>query len=165
MGAPAAKVEYLFSDDLSLPEGREPIEYTLELWHGVGLPLVLSALVLVVGIAAFFSRERLGRARLSNWRPLGNADRVYDAVVRGDAEKLFDIDQSKGHPFEAFIDKTDRLRTAGWHASRIFTGATASYHRAFYHHAGGVEFFFNGRPRAPRTGGAVVDDYESFDLR
>jgi multicomponent Na+:H+ antiporter subunit A len=63
--------------------GAQDGHYTLELWHGVGLPLLLSALVLAVGIAAFFSRERLGRARLGNWRPLGNADRIYDAVIRG----------------------------------------------------------------------------------
>jgi multicomponent Na+:H+ antiporter subunit A len=55
---------------------------SLALWHGVGLPLALSALVAAVGAAAFFGRARLRRARLG-WMPLGNADRAYDAVVRG----------------------------------------------------------------------------------
>src|SRR6185312_7873988 len=56
--------------------------YQLSLWHGVGLPLVLSAVVLTVGIGVFALRARLRRNRIG-WIPLGNADRVYDAVVRG----------------------------------------------------------------------------------
>lgn len=63
--------------------GSEDGKYTLELWHGVGLPLVLSVLVLAVGTAAFFTRNRLHRVRDSTWLPLGNADRIYDAVIRG----------------------------------------------------------------------------------
>jgi multicomponent Na+:H+ antiporter subunit A len=57
-------------------------DYDLALWHGVGLPLVLSVLVLAVGTAAFFGRARLRRTRLA-YLPLGNADRIYDAVIRG----------------------------------------------------------------------------------
>lgn len=57
--------------------------YTLELWHGFGLPVLLSALVLGVGTVAFFGRARLRQARIGRYRPLGNADRVYDAVIRG----------------------------------------------------------------------------------
>ncbi len=57
--------------------------YTLELWHGFGLPVALSALVLTVGVLAFFGRDRLQRARLGRYRPLANADRVYDAIIRG----------------------------------------------------------------------------------
>jgi hypothetical protein len=64
---------------------------------------------------------------------------VHDAVARGDGEKLFDAEQSERHPYETFIEKTDLLRTAGAQASRIFTGASASYHRAFYHDAGEVD--------------------------
>ncbi|MDT5092225.1 MAG: multicomponent Na+:H+ antiporter subunit [Mycobacterium sp.] len=56
--------------------------YTLALWHGFGLALGLSALVLATGIAAFLLRDRLRRTRIG-WVPLGNADRIYDAVVRG----------------------------------------------------------------------------------
>jgi multicomponent Na+:H+ antiporter subunit A len=56
--------------------------YHLALWHGVNLPLLLSVLVLASGIAAFFARGRLRRIRLG-YLPLGNADRIYDAVIRG----------------------------------------------------------------------------------
>ncbi|WP_059015611.1 Na+/H+ antiporter subunit A [Mycobacterium sp. M26] len=57
--------------------------YTLELWHGFGLPVLLSAVVLAVGTVAFFGRDRLQRARLGRYQPLANADRVYDAIIRG----------------------------------------------------------------------------------
>ncbi|RDH77259.1 Na+/H+ antiporter subunit A [Mycolicibacterium moriokaense] len=56
--------------------------YELALWHGFGVPLLLSALVLAIGAAAFFGRSRLRRTRLA-YLPLGNADRIYDAVIRG----------------------------------------------------------------------------------
>ncbi|MDT5019149.1 MAG: multicomponent Na+:H+ antiporter subunit, partial [Mycobacterium sp.] len=56
--------------------------YDLALWHGFGLPLLLSVLVLAVGTAAYFGRSRL-RALRTVRQPLGNADRIYDAAVRG----------------------------------------------------------------------------------
>ena len=56
--------------------------YHLALWHGVNLPLLLSALVLATGIAVYFGRARARRTRLG-FVPLGNADRIYDAVLRG----------------------------------------------------------------------------------
>ncbi|WP_167106874.1 Na+/H+ antiporter subunit A [Mycobacterium sp. DL592] len=65
------------------PAGVADGAYTLELWHGFGLPVLLSAIVLAAGTAAFFSRDRLQRARIGRYQPLGNADRVYDAVIRG----------------------------------------------------------------------------------
>ena len=55
--------------------------YDLALWHGFGTPLLLSALVLAVGTAAYFGRARLRRLRTVR-APLGNADRIYDAVLR-----------------------------------------------------------------------------------
>jgi multicomponent Na+:H+ antiporter subunit A len=61
----------------TVPGGEE---YHLALWHGVGLPLMLSALVLAVGIASYAYRERLPRGRALR-EPLGNADRIYDGVV------------------------------------------------------------------------------------
>ena len=64
---------------VTLPGGSG---YHLALWHGLGLPLLLSALVLVVGAAAFLGRHRLPRTR-SDYLPLGNADRMYDATVHG----------------------------------------------------------------------------------
>src|SRR3984893_1624396 len=57
-------------------------DYHLALWHGLGLPLLLSVLVLALGTAAFFGRARLRRGRVPSL-PLGNADRIYDAVLRG----------------------------------------------------------------------------------
>jgi multicomponent Na+:H+ antiporter subunit A len=59
-----------------------PDDYHLALWHGFGLPLLLSALVIAAGVAAYFGRERLRRLRTVR-QPLGNADRIYDAVLRG----------------------------------------------------------------------------------
>ena len=44
--------------------------YSLELWHGFGLPVLLSIVVLAAGTAAFFGRDRLSRARISNYQPL-----------------------------------------------------------------------------------------------
>ena len=63
----------------TVPGGED---YDLALWHGLGLPLLLSVLVLAVGTAAFFGRSRLRRLRTVR-EPLGNADRIYDAAVRG----------------------------------------------------------------------------------
>ncbi|MGV9802550.1 Na+/H+ antiporter subunit A [Mycobacterium sp. NPDC003449] len=57
--------------------------YHLALWHGLGLPLLLSIVVLTVGTAAFFGRNRLPRTPFGSATPLGNADRIYDAVIRG----------------------------------------------------------------------------------
>jgi multicomponent Na+:H+ antiporter subunit A len=56
--------------------------YHLALWHGLGLPLLLSVVVLAVGTAVFFRWNRLPRSE-SGFLPLGNADRMYDAVIRG----------------------------------------------------------------------------------
>ena len=67
----------------TLPGG---VDYHLALWHGFGLPLVLSAAVIGVGTAAFFGRRRLPRIR-SRWLSLGDADERYDAVVRA-ADRL-----------------------------------------------------------------------------
>jgi multicomponent Na+:H+ antiporter subunit A len=58
-------------------------DYHLALWHGVNLPLLLSILVLVAGGGAFLARHRLRRVARLGYVPLGNADRIYDAVIRG----------------------------------------------------------------------------------
>jgi multicomponent Na+:H+ antiporter subunit A len=57
-------------------------DYELALWHGFGVPLLLSVLVLGLGATAYFGRERLRRLRTTR-NPLGNADRIYDAALRG----------------------------------------------------------------------------------
>jgi multicomponent Na+:H+ antiporter subunit A len=63
----------------TVPGGND---YHLALWHGLNLPLLLSVLVIATGIAAFFERSKLRRARVA-YLPLGNADHVYDAMIRG----------------------------------------------------------------------------------
>jgi multicomponent Na+:H+ antiporter subunit A len=63
----------------TVPGGEK---YDLALWHGLGLPLLLSVLVLAVGAAVYFGRTRLRRLRTVR-QPLGNADRIYDAALRG----------------------------------------------------------------------------------
>ncbi|MGV0836717.1 Na+/H+ antiporter subunit A [Mycolicibacterium thermoresistibile] len=66
----------------TVPAGEHVLEYELALWHGFGLPLLLSALVIVAGTAAYFGREWLRqRARLPI-EVLGNADIAYDRVLR-----------------------------------------------------------------------------------
>ncbi|MFI5780972.1 Na+/H+ antiporter subunit A [Nocardia sp. NPDC051570] len=51
----------------------------LALWHGWGLPLTLTMVVIACGIVLFEIRDRIGES--ANPR-LGNADRVYDATLR-----------------------------------------------------------------------------------
>lgn len=63
----------------TVPGGKD---YHLALWHGINLPLLLSVLVIATGIAVFFERSRLRRKRVA-YLPLGNADHVYDALIRG----------------------------------------------------------------------------------
>ncbi|MGV0624734.1 Na+/H+ antiporter subunit A [Mycolicibacter minnesotensis] len=55
--------------------------YHLALWHGLGLPVMLSALVLVVGTGVFAARGPLQLTRLRRL-PLGKADRIYDDSLR-----------------------------------------------------------------------------------
>jgi multicomponent Na+:H+ antiporter subunit A len=57
-------------------------DYHLALWHGLNLPLLLSALVLATGVAIYLARGNLWWL-LTERKPLGNADRIYDAVLRG----------------------------------------------------------------------------------
>ena len=70
-----------YADTVPDPAGHAA-DYDLALWHGFNLPLALSALVLATGFTVYFSRARLRRARIA-YLPLGNADRIYDAVLRG----------------------------------------------------------------------------------
>ncbi|GAA1482210.1 Na+/H+ antiporter subunit A [Gordonia sinesedis] len=65
---------------LELPLFGHELEY-LAMWHGFGLPVVFSIIVIVGGAALFWVIRRL-RDRLFGFRPLANADRAYDAVLR-----------------------------------------------------------------------------------
>lgn len=72
------------NDAISDYTGAQPgaSGYHLGLWHGVNLPLLLSALVLITGAVAFVARDRIRALRVP-YLPLGNADRMYDATIRG----------------------------------------------------------------------------------
>ncbi|KMO79303.1 Na+/H+ antiporter subunit A [Mycolicibacterium chubuense] len=70
-----------YAETVPDPAGYDA-DYHLALWHGVNLPLLLSLVVLGAGIAVYVSRGRLRRARIG-FLPLANADRIYDAVLRG----------------------------------------------------------------------------------
>ncbi|MFD4181030.1 hydrogen gas-evolving membrane-bound hydrogenase subunit E, partial [Rhodococcus sp. NPDC058514] len=64
----------------TLPAG-EHADYHLALWHGFGLPLWLTVLVITCGGALFVTHRWVSRLRFEH-PPLGNADRVYDATLR-----------------------------------------------------------------------------------
>ncbi|OBH21239.1 Na+/H+ antiporter subunit A [Mycolicibacter terrae] len=62
----------------TVPEGSD---YHLALWHGAGLPVYLSAAVLLVGTGVFVARGPLRLTRLRRL-PLGKADQLYDDFLR-----------------------------------------------------------------------------------
>jgi multicomponent Na+:H+ antiporter subunit A len=64
----------------TLPLGNEK-EYHLALWHGVNIPLALTAVVIVAGLAVYLAHRKVARLRFAK-PPLGNADRIYDSVLR-----------------------------------------------------------------------------------
>ena len=65
----------------TLPDYGHEVEY-LSMWHGFGLPVVFSIIVVVAGAALFlFLRAR--RRRVFSTPPPLNADRIYDATLRG----------------------------------------------------------------------------------
>lgn len=66
----------------TLPAGPHA-DYHLALWHGVNTPLLLTVAIVVVGTVLFVAhRWAVQRLRFQH-PPLGNADRVYDATLRG----------------------------------------------------------------------------------
>ncbi|WP_068154857.1 Na+/H+ antiporter subunit A [Rhodococcus phenolicus] len=56
--------------------------YHLALWHGLTLPLALTGVVVVGGVAMYLAQRTVARLRFEH-PPLGNADRIYDATLRG----------------------------------------------------------------------------------
>ncbi|MFD6855777.1 Na+/H+ antiporter subunit A [Rhodococcus sp. NPDC060090] len=56
--------------------------YHLALYHGLTLPLALTAVVIVGGISLYLAHRTVARLRFEH-PPLGNADRIYDATLRG----------------------------------------------------------------------------------
>ncbi|WP_137724067.1 Na+/H+ antiporter subunit A [Prescottella subtropica] len=66
----------------TLPAGPHA-DYHLALWHGFNVPLLLTGVVVALGTLLFVAhRWAAAHVRFQN-PPLGNADRVYDAVLRG----------------------------------------------------------------------------------
>lgn len=65
----------------TLPAYGHPIEQ-LAMWHGFGLPVVLTIIVYVAGPALFLILRRI-RDQLFDHPPRLNADHVYDSVLRG----------------------------------------------------------------------------------
>lgn len=85
----------------ALSSYADPVDAHIAIWEGFGVPLLLTAMAFAVGILAFFSRGRLRRARLAV-NPLGNADRGYDAVLRGAdvlSQRLTALTQRGSIPF------------------------------------------------------------------
>jgi glycosyltransferase involved in cell wall biosynthesis len=64
---------------------------------------------------------------------------VHDAVARGDAESLFDVEASQPSWVETVIDETDRLRVGERRAYVVGTGPTISLTRDLYDQCGGVD--------------------------
>ncbi|MCK0090267.1 Na+/H+ antiporter subunit A [Rhodococcus sp. HNM0563] len=56
--------------------------YHLALYHGLTLPLALTAVVIVAGVLLYLAHRTAARLRFEH-PPLGNADRIYDATLRG----------------------------------------------------------------------------------
>ncbi|RZL70265.1 MAG: DUF4040 domain-containing protein, partial [Rhodococcus sp. (in: high G+C Gram-positive bacteria)] len=59
--------------------GQEP--YHLALWHGFNLPLGLTVVVVTGGVALFVAHRVVNRLKFEH-PPLGNADRIYDNVLK-----------------------------------------------------------------------------------
>ncbi|MGC4962877.1 Na+/H+ antiporter subunit A [Gordonia sp. DT101] len=64
----------------TLPSYGHELEH-LAMWHGFGLPVVFSIIVIIGGALLFLLTRRL-REQLFRYRPILNADRMYDATLR-----------------------------------------------------------------------------------
>ncbi|PAY24193.1 Na+/H+ antiporter subunit A [Dietzia natronolimnaea] len=70
--------------DVAFPPGspwRGPEGYHLGLWHGIGIPLALTLVVYVLGTLLYVAQRTVERMQFDS-PALGNADRIYDAVLR-----------------------------------------------------------------------------------
>ncbi|MGW8433688.1 glycosyltransferase [Nocardiopsis sp. NPDC055879] len=64
---------------------------------------------------------------------------VYEEVAAGRGDTLFDRESADPHWVERFIERTDRLRSAGHEGFKVYVGATGSLHRDLYLRSGGMD--------------------------
>ncbi|MCX5041920.1 Na+/H+ antiporter subunit A [Aldersonia sp. NBC_00410] len=57
------------------------LNYHLALWHGIGLPIALTVIIVTGGVLVYLRLEGITRWRRRSW--LGNADRGYDRALTG----------------------------------------------------------------------------------
>lgn len=70
--------------DVAFPDGspwRAADAYYLDLWHGIGIPVALTLAVYVLGTLLYVAQRTVERMQFES-PALGNADRIYDAVLR-----------------------------------------------------------------------------------
>lgn len=82
-GVLSTRLDHVLAEypDQSFPSAEEP--YHLALWHGFTLPLLLTVLIIGAGIVIAQPHSPFSRLRRRNSVLLGNADRLYDATLRG----------------------------------------------------------------------------------
>ena len=92
-GLYSAPLEALFEQfvDVAFPPGSQWTSdhpYHLGLWHGFTLPLLFTAVVYLLGVILYVTQRTVERLQF-NKPALGNADRIYDEVLRlGDKASL-----------------------------------------------------------------------------
>jgi NADH:ubiquinone oxidoreductase subunit 5 (subunit L)/multisubunit Na+/H+ antiporter MnhA subunit/multisubunit Na+/H+ antiporter MnhB subunit len=69
------------------------VKVSLELWHGVNLPLLLSAVAIVAGVAVFLARSPIRAATVSEALSM---DRAYEAVLRGIDRLAYVVTRTQG---------------------------------------------------------------------
>ncbi|MFF5211182.1 glycosyltransferase [Streptosporangium sp. NPDC000396] len=121
-GVEAADGDVIHRLDSDMLVYREHIEANMR-WHH------LTDYLVVIGYKRFVDFVP-GRHSLGN---------VRDAIASGEADTLFDLENSHPSWIEKVIDETDGLRTAGWRAYQIGTGQTISLTRRLYEECGGVD--------------------------
>ncbi|AOW94940.1 Na+/H+ antiporter subunit A [Rhodococcus sp. WMMA185] len=81
-GLMAPQLETLLTPYSSALPAAGATEYHLALWHGFNTVLLLTLLVIVAGFALFAAQGWARRLHF-DFLPVGNADRIYDATLRG----------------------------------------------------------------------------------